>query len=417
MNGVHYDLGSETGLEHSYIDRDVINGQTYYYAVVSYDRGFLDTTVVGEVDGFAPSECTSIVQVDINGNVRTDVNTAVAVPRAPAAGYLPAGVEGSILHSGPGSGSISVTVIDPDSLLDGNTYNLEFKNDAPFQNNPVPTASMINVGDGRVLVEDQPVVEWSEELVIADGMIVNVFNDSAVTIVRGETVWEEGGTNTIPTVELDEGFLTVNIPYPSDFELRFSGSIIDTSTSGLFFGGPPAQPVNFTIWNHTEDRKMQFLFYDTDSDARFTPGDRIVTVHGDSLGKPAVQGNYRATWAVQIEEDTSQSSMILPGDGDLLSIVTTKPFRTGEQFQFQIRTAEQDPLRASQELDRIAVVPNPYVGAASWEPPNPYKAGRGTRLVYFVNLPAVCTIRIFTVRGALVQTLYHSSTIADGQEP
>jgi hypothetical protein len=417
VNGVKFDLGDDVGLRHAYVDTDLQNGQTYYYAVVSYDRGFLDTTVVGEVDGFAPSECTSIVQVDINGNVRTDVNTAVAVPRAPAAGYLPPGVEGSILHSGPGSGSISVTVIDPDSLLDGNTYNLEFKNDSPFQNNPIPTVSMTNVGDGNVLVEDRPIVEWGEELAIAEGMIINAFNDSAVTIVRGETSWNDGGTNTIPRVELDEAFQTVNVAYPSDFELRFSGNIIDTSTSGLFFGAPPAQPVNFTIWNLTEDRKMQFLFYDTDGDTRFTPGDRVVTVHGDSLGKPPVQGNYRATWAFKIEEDTSQSSVILPGEGDVLSAVTTKPFRTGEQFQFQIRTAAQDRARASQEMDRIAVVPNPYVGAASWEPPNPYKAGRGTRLIYFVNLPPVCTIRIFTVRGALVQTLYHSSTISDGQEP
>jgi len=417
VNGVKFDLGDDVGLRHAYVDTDLQNGQTYYYAVVSYDRGFLDTTAAGEVDGFAPSECTSIVQVDINGNVRTDINTAVAVPRSPASGYLPPGVDGSILHSGPGSGSIAVTVIDPDSLLDGNTYRLEFQNDAAFQNNPLPTATMLNVGDGRVLADQLPVVEWGEELVIAEGMIINLFNDSSVTIVRGQTQWKEGGTNTIPRVALDDGFLTVNVAYPADFELRFSGTVIDTSTSGLFFGAPPAQPVNFTVWNLTEDRRMQFLFYDNDRNITFTPGDRIVTVHGDSLGKPAVRGNYRATWGVRIEPDTTQSSMILPGDGDVLSIVTTKPFRTGEQFQFQIRSAAQDPARASQEMDRIAVVPNPYVGAASWEPPNPYKAGRGTRLVYFVNLPALCTIRIYTVRGGLVQTLQHSSTISDGQEP
>ena len=29
----------DTGLQHSYVDRDVVNGQRYYYAVVSYDYG------------------------------------------------------------------------------------------------------------------------------------------------------------------------------------------------------------------------------------------------------------------------------------------------------------------------------------------------------------------------------------------
>ena len=39
LNGIKYYLGNETGLVHSYIDTDVVNGQRYYYAVVSYDYG------------------------------------------------------------------------------------------------------------------------------------------------------------------------------------------------------------------------------------------------------------------------------------------------------------------------------------------------------------------------------------------
>ena len=39
VNGVQFNLGTDSGLRHSYVDRDVINGQTYYYALVAYDRG------------------------------------------------------------------------------------------------------------------------------------------------------------------------------------------------------------------------------------------------------------------------------------------------------------------------------------------------------------------------------------------
>ena len=39
-HGIPYNLGNNTGILHSFVDsNNVINGQTYYYAVVSYDHG------------------------------------------------------------------------------------------------------------------------------------------------------------------------------------------------------------------------------------------------------------------------------------------------------------------------------------------------------------------------------------------
>jgi len=51
-----FHLGDETGLQHSLIDSSVQNGQTYYYAVVSYDQGFTTTTINEEFLGIPPSE-------------------------------------------------------------------------------------------------------------------------------------------------------------------------------------------------------------------------------------------------------------------------------------------------------------------------------------------------------------------------
>ena len=39
INGAHFWRGTNSGLQHSYIDTDIQNGKTYYYAVVSYDMG------------------------------------------------------------------------------------------------------------------------------------------------------------------------------------------------------------------------------------------------------------------------------------------------------------------------------------------------------------------------------------------
>ncbi len=85
-------------------------------------------------------------------------------------------------------------------------------------------------------------------------------------------------------------------------------------------------------------------------------------------------------------------------------------------MQFTTRRADFNRAKALTDMDKIAVVPNPYVGAASWEPASA-TVGRGERRVYFIHLPTICTIRIYTISGNLVKTIDHSTPITNGQEP
>jgi hypothetical protein len=62
------------------------------------------------------------------------------------------------------------------------------------------------------------------------------------------------------------------------------------------------------------------------------------------------------------------------------------------------------------------VVPNPYRAQAIWEPKSAFASGRGDRIIKFINLPPVCTIRIYTITGELVNTLHHNSSMWDGSE-
>ena len=99
-------------------------------------------------------------------------------------------------------------------------------------------------------------------------------------------------------------------------------------------------------------------------------------------------------------------------------IVLSKLFRTGDVFEFTNTAQTVDPGLAKSSLDRIKVVPNPYVAAATWEERNPFSTGRGPRSIHFIHLPARCTIRIFTVSGELVAKLNHDvgENIIDGTE-
>ena len=93
VNGTKYFLGSNTGLRHFYVDTDVLNGRTYYYALVSYDRGQVARDAAGtilldedgNVKGISPSESAATIKVDISGNTTLDINTAVVTPHSTAA--------------------------------------------------------------------------------------------------------------------------------------------------------------------------------------------------------------------------------------------------------------------------------------------------------------------------------------------
>jgi hypothetical protein len=50
------------------------------------------------------------------------------------------------------------------------------------------------------------------------------------------------------------------------------------------------------------------------------------------------------------------------------------------------------------------------VGAASFEPERFAISGRGDRRIEFRGLPANCVVRIYTVKGDLVQTLRHEGS-------
>ena len=101
---------------------NVINGQTYYYAVVSYDHGDSELIV-------APAECSKTITVNPEtGEVLLDVNTVSIVPRTVTAGYVQSSIDGSGLtqNQGNGTGLVDVEIIDHTAIQDGNSFKIMF---------------------------------------------------------------------------------------------------------------------------------------------------------------------------------------------------------------------------------------------------------------------------------------------------
>ena len=85
-------------------------------------------------------------------------------------------------------------------------------------------------------------------------------------------------------------------------------------------------------------------------------------------------------------------------------------------YNFTSKSSRVDKTVSKNQLDKIAVVPNPYIVAASWEPRHNYQSGRGPRKIDFINLPSVCSIKIFTISGYLVNTIEHNQVFENGTE-
>ena len=103
-----------------------------------------------------------------------------------------------------------------------------------------------------------------------------------------------------------------------------------------------------------------------------------------------------------------------PKDGDTLKLFCTKQFSSSDLYEFVSIGAKLDAEKIDSHTSKVKVVPNPYVAGASWEGKNPYSDGRGPRSIHFNHLPPNSKIKIFTLSGELVNTLYHNSSIFDG---
>jgi len=175
------------------------------------------------------------------------------------------------------------------------------------------------------------------------------------------------------------------------------------------------RPVNFRIKNLTQNKYVKFNFYEyaaggSGPDAQKDLGildenDLIIMFEPD---------NSKQTLTYQIKMVSRNALAEIPISGDVLNLPVLKPFLSYDEFQFTVTGPKQDKQLAKVELDNIKVVPNPYMAAASWEPRNTYSSGRGQRSIHFINLPAACTIRIYTMRGELVKTIEHNSSITNG---
>jgi hypothetical protein len=104
-----------------------------------------------------------------------------------------------------------------------------------------------------------------------------------------------------------------------------------------------------------------------------------------------------------------------PQSGDVYFATTLRPFGATDSLTFEV--LPQGALNTADivsQMERIKVVPNPYVATNAMEPVvgNWYLNQR--RRLLFTHLPSKCTIKIFTISGVLVDEIDVNNPDADG---
>jgi len=410
FNGVQFYLGDDTGLAHSYIDRDVVNGQRYFYAVTAYDFGFPGAEI-------APTETPISIDVDLQGNIKTGSNVAVVRPTVTAAGYLPSQVMNFEHVSGSATGEINLEVFDPTVVNSGHIYEITFE-DTLITGKDSDTLttknfSVLDVIDNEFKIEKSTLLDIDDEIPVFDGIQLSLVNEKTVELNKQISGWNNDDVFSFtfsPVI-----FIGVKgVKRPNDYQVIIGDVGISSSKdTTIGYIQLPSKEVNFKVRNVVENKDIQFAFAELDGDdGKFTidPNnddntDIIMFLEKNNKGRLVY------TWQVYMNLKLNGRN---PQPGDTLDILLIKPFLSQDRYRFQMAGSSISNELAKSDMSKIRVVPNPYIATVSWEPKSTYRSGRGPREIHFINLPKKCTIRIYNVAGILVDIIEHEASNENG---
>lgn len=417
QEGVAYYLGQDTGLVHTWTDSTVTNGQEYYYAVTAYDYGpkaLADPSASDSV-AFYPSENPITVSRTLRGGTILPKNTVRVRPEPKVLGYEGASVAGLTRISGDGVGTSEVRIVNGNLVPDDHLMAVTFQTSHP-ESVRAESYTLRDSTDQVTLFTTGRDLEGEGSGPVGAGLlpVIRTLREVEVDSTRsGFTA--QGPTDARLSVTYLRGTQLPSINqirpgFPEDITITFSDTDLDTSLAAI---GLPARPAKFRIVAHgpNGDHQMNFRFRDPDQNGTLSAADEYIDIV-TYLPLSPTPTTPRVTWRLQLDLSAAGGTLPqrLPGVGDQFELVLRKPFGAEDAFVFRTKAQGATVEAARQAAFEPYVVPNPYVGAASFEPERFAVSGRGERRIEFRGLPAHCTIRIYTVRGDLVQTLRHDGS-------
>ncbi len=134
------------------------------------------------------------------------------------------------------------------------------------------------------------------------------------------------------------------------------------------------------------------------------------------FGAMAVSVGLKKYWAgtiFSVDLSIAAKDNSLPKSGDLFQIDFKRPFTSEDYFEFKINPEiDLNTDKVKEDMNKIKVVPNPYVMTNSLEGAVANYQLNQKRQIMFTNIPAQSTIKIFTTSGVLVEEIDVNNSIS-----
>jgi hypothetical protein len=452
INGEPFYLGDDSGIKHHYIDNNVQNGRTYYYALVAYNYGVAKSGKDGI--SIAPAENNTVVDLDENEEIRyLGRNVQVAVPRQEAAGYVPPQITfEQNTHSNIAGNLVLPGIYDFNKIKADHLYKVKFKvgslgylriipktrhrSDGLFSPN---SYFIYDLTEGNQLVYSETTQNYlMDNLVdgyfnVDGGLTSDVFDGLQLTIKPGlklaeydplNSGWVKGNAPIEVTVsktesqyftwEYDIIFTDSDSAYKSQTNLAIGITHVDGSTIGnaaILLG----QKFNFYVVNkvftdaNQNYEKMDLVIYDQNMNKQFDPDSETVLV-----GPVVKDGRFMRWGGTIFGINFGQALAQMPRPDDLYRVKFRRPLSDRDSLLFRVHADGEVNTNLQMALKQIKVVPNPYVMTNMMEPAlmNSYLNQR--RQLLFTHIPAHCEIKIFTSSGVLVDDVMIENSADNG---
>lgn len=453
-------LGDNTGLQHTYIDSNLVNGVEYWYCVSAYDKG----------DRTNPSNITASY-MNAPGESWHEIHTVRATPGKPA-NDLQFGSNSLLAPVGGAcDGLVRLELENSEALLD-HDYELGFDYVSFVNEDGDDDMGMglilTDLTTGDTLVNKKRIGDAIDTNIVSqDGYMI--YLENAATGISSAK-WTKVASDTctfdwrFQSVEPGSNMLIQeDINTFDDWRIR-----VDYNTGGnigwydMFYGtvipqdvvingfedyattGTLPVPIHIEVISDeenirevTETSYLCEFAYDAPWDEYrkeyysplgwdLVPGGRgfleagpgWYEKHVDILWLDASEtndatGETIANYLLLFTNNKPDTSMTVNGDtlimdakapsnGDEFTILTNKPFRPGIRYRFNpLQKIGAQSGVAENPLKNMIVVPDPYIVGNAWEV-NEF----GKRLM-FSNIPSACTIKIYTLLGEHVDTIEH----------
>ncbi len=455
-------LGDDSGLKHSFTDENLINGIEYWYCVTSYDKGNQNP------DSLEQSYQSSLGHSIMESHTAS-VTPGVLPQNYDDAGYDPAvNPDGSIPPvGGVCQGLVKLDIINPELITD-DEYLVTFA-DSSLQVTGSDSSYVLGfnllrvsaeTGDTTVLLDHHLFSDDTEDnLPVTDGFRLTVLNSpsgtefAGWTKVNGDTSTFYWNTKPVDKYIGDQSVVQEDIYTVDDYRIT-----IDTTIGGGlnarwydFFTGiaydttfhlplkvevvtDPENPIDvssntwlieFAVQAPWEEYRKYYYsqlgwdlipgglsytqgspgFYERYLDVlNFEKYDINPQTGDTTFTGLLLQTNNMPDTYINAYGDTVHINASAPSQGDQFTIRTYKPFRKEIYYSFKTKSAgytNNDKI----DLNKIRVVPDPYIVSNEWE------TNQFGKKLMFNHLPDRCRISIFTVAGDHIVDLDHDDNL------